>query len=286
MQLRAPAKINLYLKVVGRRDDGYHLLNSLMCCVGLYDTLDIRLPVKESIIACNHPKVPADKTNLALKAVYVFNEALARRSGHEPCNVAIKLTKTIPVGAGLGGGSSDAATVLVGLNQYHGGVFTRAQLNELALQLGADVPFFIDQKPALVAGIGEQLSRCRGVPPLGVVLIYPGFGVSTAEVFKNLNFGLTKCEKKIRYFPFINGKFDLNNGLDNDLEIVVARQFPVIRQMKDALLEQGARGASMTGSGSAVFGLFSDQAEAQSVLKRLNRQSGWQVFATGLITES
>ncbi len=286
MRLLAPAKINLYLKVVGRREDGYHLLNSLMCCVGLYDTLDLCIPAKQDAIVCHQARVPADETNLALKAVFAFNQALARRTDRTPCNVSIELKKKIPVGAGLGGGSSDAAAVLLGLNQYHGHVFTRAQLHHLALQLGADVPFFIDQRPSLVSGIGEQLSACQGLPPYGVILIYPGFGVSTAEVFKNLNFGLTKCEKKNSYFPFNNGKFDLKQGLENDLEEGVARRFPVIKHMKRALLEQGALGASMTGSGSVVFGLFADKAEAQGAMAGLNSQSGWQIFATELITGS
>lgn len=286
MRLLAPAKINLYLKVVGRREDGYHLLNSLICCVGLYDTLELCIPARHDTIACNHERIPTDETNLALKAAFVFNQALARQTNRPPCNVSIELKKKIPVGAGLGGGSSDAAAVLSGLNQYHGHVFARAQLRHLALQLGADVPFFIDQRPSLVSGIGEQLSACRGLPPYGVILIYPGFGVSTAEVFKNLNFGLTKCEKKNRYFPFKKGKFDLHQGLENDLEESVARRFPVIRQMKRALLEQGALGASMTGSGSAVFGLFADKAEAQDASVRLNSQPGWQIFATELVTGS
>ena len=203
MQLLAPAKINLFLQVVGRREDGYHLLHSLFCCVGLYDTLDISLTEAENRILCDSKLVPADERNLALKAALVFNGALSRKTSRAPSNVSIRLTKNIPVGAGLGGGSSDAAAVLLGLNQYYDGALSRDQLGELALGLGVDVPFFIHRHPSLVSGIGEHITPCPGVPPLGVVLIYPGFGISTSEVFKNLNFGLTKCEKKITYFPFI-----------------------------------------------------------------------------------
>jgi 4-diphosphocytidyl-2-C-methyl-D-erythritol kinase len=286
MELLAPAKINLFLNIVGRREDGYHLLRSLMCCVGLYDTVHINLPAGGNTIICDHDQVPSDKTNLALKAALLYNDCLLYETDLKPHDVLIRLKKNIPVGAGLGGGSSDAAAVLLGLDHYYQHPLSKDRLHLLALQLGADIPFFLEKRPSLVSGIGEQLEPVKGLPPMGVVLVYPGFTISTEAVYKNLNFGLTKCEKKLRYFPFNNGKFDLNQGLCNDLEKSVAQHFPVIVEIKKALLCQGALAASMTGSGSTVFGLFSSQTEAQSAKDRLIIKPGWQVFATELIVES
>ena len=283
IEISAPAKINLFLQVVGRRDDGYHELRTLMCCVGIYDTLVLRLPGQRNEIICSHPDVPSNKTNLALKAALRFNHALAAERQISPDPVSIHLTKTIPAGAGLGGGSSDAAAVLKVLNKRYGRPFSRLRLQALALELGADVPFFIDQVPALATGIGEKLTPYHGLAPMGVVLIYPGFAIATAEVFKNLNLGLTKCEKQLRYFPFNNGKFCALHHLCNDLEPEVTARFPVIQELKKALLDHGALGALMTGSGSAVFGLFADPQAAQDVRHALACRDEWQVFVTELL---
>lgn len=283
MTLLAPAKLNLCLHVVGRRVDGYHELLSLMCCVALYDRLELHIGVVENSILCDHPAVPADGANLALRAALLFNRVLGHDTGIGPRPVSIRLTKHIPVGGGLGGGSSDAAAVLKGLNRYHGNPFDRQALLSLAARLGADVPFFIDQRPAVAAGIGERLTAYHGLPPLGALLVCPDFGISTAEVFENLNFGLTKSKKKLRYLPFKNGNFSANKHLHNDLEAGVIRRFPVIARIKKMLQDQGAIGSMMSGSGSTVFGLFVDQAAAERAEKTLDRPDAWQVYATRLL---
>jgi 4-diphosphocytidyl-2-C-methyl-D-erythritol kinase len=283
VELLAPAKINLFLRVVGRRPDGYHELCSLMCGVGLYDRLVLELGGDCNTVRCSHPDVPNDATNLALKAANCFNQALARDTDRTPVSVAIQLDKTIPVGAGLGGGSSDAAAVLKGLNAFHGHPFDDGRMHALALSLGADVPFFIHGRPSLVTGIGERLSPYTGLPAMDVVLVYPGFGLSTARVFKNLNLALTKSKKKLRYFPFNNGSFSPTHHLHNDLESGVGDRFPAIADVKQALIQQGAIGALMTGSGSAVFGLFADTAGASRAKAVLGQQREWQVFATRLL---
>ena len=282
IEVSAPAKINLFLQVLGRRDDGYHELRSLMCCVGLHDTLVIQLGTDHNRLSCSNPDLPCDEKNLALKAGTKFNEVLATETGFAPKAFAIKLTKRIPVGAGLGGGSSDAAAVLRGLNDYYGVPLSAGTMNALALSLGADVPFFIEGKPAVATGIGERLDHDVQLQPWSVVLVYPGFGVSTAEVFKNLNLGLTKCEKQLRYFPFKYGKFDTCRHLCNDLETVAVQRFPVIETIKNALLAQGASGALMTGSGSAVFGLFTASEAAQKAGEILAGNAKWQVYVTEL----
>ena len=283
MELQAPAKINLFLRVVGRRSDGYHELETLMCCIGLYDTLRLSVGTGQSGITCSDPHLPCDASNLAYKAALNFNAALANSTDISPRNVFIRLVKRIPSGAGLGGGSSDAAAVLNGLNRHYDRPFDRDKLLAMALEIGADVPFFIDGRPALAKGVGEVLTPYDELPPWGVVVVYPGFGISTAGVFKNLNFGLTKCEKPHRYFLFNKGKYDRFRHMCNDLESVAIRQFPVIETIKNELLNQGADGALMTGSGSAVFGLFADLSSAQTAAKVLATSVKGEVFATQLV---
>jgi 4-diphosphocytidyl-2-C-methyl-D-erythritol kinase len=191
MKILSPAKINLFLQVIGKRPDGYHELFSLMCCVDLFDTVFLRFGLKNIQIESSHPQIPLDDTNLAHRAAAVFFKALNVNEG-----LKIFIDKSIPVAAGLGGGSSNAASVLKGLNEHYGHPFSRNQLRSMGLGLGADVPFFLFGKPALVSGIGEKLESYAGPLPFHVVVVYPGFKVSTGEVFQNLNLGLTKCEKK------------------------------------------------------------------------------------------
>jgi 4-diphosphocytidyl-2-C-methyl-D-erythritol kinase len=282
MEIHAPAKINLFLEVLRRRDDGYHELRTLMCCIGLCDKLVVRLGGEADRIRCDHPDVPSNKSNLAMRAAELFNDTLAEQTGKRPKHVDIQLTKLIPAGAGLGGGSSDAAAVLTLLNNAYGQPFDSVQLQRMAKTLGADVPFFVFQRPALAGGIGERLEAYDGLAPWGVVVVYPGFGISTAEVFENLNLRLTKCKKKNRYFPFDQGKFDPARHLCNDLETVAVRRFPILDKIKKDLLNQGAIGSLMTGSGSAVFGLFADAAAARTAADGLRGQRNWQVVATEL----
>jgi 4-diphosphocytidyl-2-C-methyl-D-erythritol kinase len=282
MKVSAPAKINLFLQVLGRRDDGYHELRTLMSCLGLHDTLVFRMGTPGNTLTCSDPRIPCNENNLALKAALLFNRVLAAETAVAPQNVAIELIKRIPAGAGLGGGSSDAAAVLNHLNRYYHYPLSDGRLHALALSLGADVPFFLQGRPAIATGIGEHLEPYGGLLPWGVVVVFPGFGISTAEVFKNLNLALTKCEKRLRYFPFKYGKFDIVRHLCNDLESVAAHRFPIIETIKKELLNQGAMGALMTGSGSAVFGLFSDLQAARRAGDALRGNADWQVFATEL----
>lgn len=283
MEVLAPAKINLFLQVTGRREDGYHELHSLMCGVNVFDRLELRFGSEHNVVHCSAPGVPTDKTNLALKAALLFHRTLHQECGLVPQPLAIHLTKHIPVGAGLGGGSSDAAAVLKGLNVHYGRPFSTQKLMELGLALGADVPFFIFGKPALASGIGEKLTHYTHLKPMSVVLIYPGFAISTAWVYKNLNLRLTKQEKKISYFAFEKEVFDATCHLGNDLETVAVEHWPIIAQLKDRLLAMGASGALMSGSGSAVFGIFTDRQTAQIAGTRLSQNKGWQIFVTEMM---
>ncbi len=273
MKILSPAKINLFLQVTGKRPDGYHELLSLMCCVDLCDTISLQFGREGIWIESFHPQVPLDDTNLAHRAATVFFNALNIKDG-----LKIFIDKSIPVAAGLGGGSSNAASVLNGLNQRYGHPFTRNRLMSMGLGLGADVPFFLFGKTALASGIGEKLEAYPGALPYHIVVVYPGFKVSTGEVFQNLNLGLTNCEKKINKPFSINIEFDPGVHLCNDLEIVTASEYPVITSIKEQLLIRGALGALMSGSGSAVFGLFSDSHTAVKAKQAINDNTRWDAF--------
>ena len=273
MKILSPAKINLFLQVTGKRPDGYHELFSLMCCVDLCDKIFLQFGFKGIRIESSHPQVPLDDANLAHRAATVFFKALNVKDG-----LKISIDKSIPVAAGLGGGSSNAASVLNGLNQHYGHPFTRNRLMSMGLDLGADVPFFLFGKPALASGIGEKLEAYPGPLPFHIVVVYPGFKVSTGEVFQNLNLGLTNCEKKIKEPFSIKIVFDPELHLCNDLEIVTESEYPVITSIKEQLLNRGALGALMSGSGPTVFGLFSDFYTAESAKQAIVDNTRWDAF--------
>jgi 4-diphosphocytidyl-2-C-methyl-D-erythritol kinase len=278
VQVLAPAKINLFLEVTARRADGYHELYSLMAGVGLYDTLLITIGPGTIQVTCDDPAVPKDATNLAFQAAALFQDRFGRPEG-----VRIVLDKKIPVAAGLGGGSSDAAAVLLGLNRLHNDPFDTATLMDMGLSIGADVPFFIFGRPALATGVGERLEACEHLDPYHVVLVYPGVSIATADVFKNLNLRLTKCKKALKYFPFRKHKFDINRYLCNDLETVTITRYPVINEVKQELALLGADGTLMSGSGTTVFGLFKDASNAQRAYRILASKRAWRLYVTDLI---
>jgi 4-diphosphocytidyl-2-C-methyl-D-erythritol kinase len=273
-----PAKINLFLQVTGKRADGYHDLFSLMCCIGIYDRVTLFPEATTDSIRCHHPDVPENGSNLAARAAKLFFTSL-----NLPDKVGIVIEKRIPVGAGLGGGSSNAATVLNTLNRHYGTPFSREELVTLGASIGADVPFFIYGQPALVSGIGEKLKPFGGLPPYPLVVVFPGISISTASIYKNLNLALTKCKNQHIYRDLSNCTFRIERDLCNDLESCAAARYPEILQVKEALLAHGANGSLLSGSGSSVFGLFDDSGTAHRAKAALSRQGMWQVFLTHMI---
>ena len=277
----SPAKINLFLKVVGRRPDGYHEIITLLSRVGLFDTVVLTFDQPSISVDCSHPRVPKDRTNLAHRAASLFFDALSTRDG-----VAILIDKVIPVAAGLGGGSSNAAAVLMGLNQHYGSPFSDRELMAIALKVGADVPFFLFGHVAVARGIGDDLEAYDNLPPFCVVLVCPKLEVSTAWVYRNLDLGLTNRDKdfKIRLF---NKDFSSVKGfLFNDLEQVTIGKFPEIKTVKKTLLDVGAEAALMSGSGPSVFGLFKDTRQAKKAIRsmtRLGRGGSWKTFLVELL---
>jgi 4-diphosphocytidyl-2-C-methyl-D-erythritol kinase len=281
MKILSPAKINLFLQVIGKRADDYHELFSLMCCVDLYDTVILRFGGEKIEIESNDPQIPIDETNLAHKAATLFFNHLGAHKG-----LRITIEKSIPISAGLGGGSSNAASVLGALNQHYGYPFLDGQLMSMGFGLGADVPFFLFRKPAFASGIGEILEAYPQRLPYHILLVYPEIKVSTAEVFRNLNLGLTKCKKKITKPLLKKNGFDASLHLCNDLETVTASKYPVINFLKLRLLENGALGALMSGSGPTVFGLFSDLSKAGKAKKAIGAELGCKVYLSDIINET
>lgn len=257
LRVSVPAKVNLWLEVLRKRDDGYHELSSLMVPVGIRDHLEVTVRRGTGIdLTCDHAELPMDERNLAWRAARLFLEAAGVKVG-----VGIHLRKNIPVGAGMGGGSADAAGVLLGLNRLLPGFLSMDRLHELALALGADVPFFLRGKPALATGIGERLERVDGLPAYPLLLVKPPFSVSTRWVYQSLK--LTRGESRINLRTFLASPWRLAEVMENDLESVTLREYPVLSELKEWILEQGALGALMSGSGPTVFGVFCERSRAE-----------------------
>jgi 4-diphosphocytidyl-2-C-methyl-D-erythritol kinase len=282
VKIRAPAKINLSLRVVGRRADGYHLLDTIMVPVSLYDDVEIRKmrvtdPKKNATplikIRCDHPLVPDDEQNLAYRAARLI---LDKAKSSQP--IEIRIRKRIPVGAGLGGGSTDAAATLVGLNRLLKLGFSAGELERLGLKLGADVPFFIRGRPARARGIGEHLQPLGRFARRWLVILYPGFGVSTAWVYQNLPAKLTKPSVNTSIASSLTGSGDLLEMLVNDLESVTLGKYRKIGLLKRKLLRAGATGSLMSGSGSSVFGVFGTKRKAEQAFRRLRQEEESQAF--------
>ncbi len=266
---RSPAKINLFLYVTGRRADGYHELYSLMAPLTLADRIEMARSGNGIKAVCSHPDVPEDDSNLACRAAALFRSAMIDKKGDPVFHrLTIHIEKKIPVCGGLGGGSSNAACVLLALNEKSETPFSTAELMRLGLTLGADVPFFIAGVPSFASGVGETLAPCRQMPDLSVIIVNPGVPSSTANVFKKLEFGLTFIPSYIinpvsNALPF-GKKLDGREILHNDLEGPACRLYPEIGTAKKEMALLLKRNVYMSGSGSSLFALYSDHDVAES----------------------
>ncbi len=267
----APAKVNLCLHVLGRRADGYHELAMLMQRVAMFDRLDVELVANNDVtVSCPGLDLNHGEQNIVERAARSLLKHVDMQQG-----VSITMEKNIPAASGLGGGSSDAATVLKTLNQMLGLQLPLAELMELGLALGADVPFFLYEQTAWVTGIGEHMQPWHGLPPVTLVLVNPGIAVSTAWVFQNLGLTRPRPTAKIPRFP--KRASDLVRLLHNDLEVVTCQHHPVITTIKERLVANGAIGALMSGSGSTVFGLFDEPSSAELAAQTLSSETNWWV---------
>jgi 4-diphosphocytidyl-2-C-methyl-D-erythritol kinase len=280
----APAKVNLTLRVVGKRPDGYHNLEMLMVPVSLFDKLTLE-PTKtpgQIEVSCEGSKdVPDGEGNICFRAARYYFEQAKIEGG-----VRIHIEKNTPSGAGMGGGSSNGAATIMGLERLYGEKLSAEARSKAAFEVGADVPFFFAQGPACVGGIGETVQPVAFEERLWMVVVHPGVFLSTPAVFSNLKIGLTTPQlvHTIMQFNFRG----IAKGLFNDLELPARNLEPVIGQAITALEDAGSTVAAMTGSGSAAFGLFPDESSARSAALALAALTpgGWRVEAVHTLSDA
>ena len=266
IRIRAYAKINLGLFIKGKRRDGFHEIETILLPIKLYDKINIEKSLNDIIIECSEPSVPVHNKNLTYIA---FQKLRERYPSKIKEGIKIYIEKNIPVGAGLGGGSSDAAAVLLGVrNLWNIGVSNKI-LKMIGSQLGSDVPFFIDCKPTLAKGRGEILKEIDYNIKRWILLIYPDINISTSWAYKNFNFILTNRIKNINLSNLIKKNIlKFRNLIFNDLEIPVFSKYPQLREIKENLYKSGAEFALMSGSGSCLYGLFKDKNKAEKVSEK------------------
>lgn len=251
--------------MTGRRPDGYHELVSIMVPISLFDHLELEIiRSQRTIITSKGYSVPNNEKNLAYRAAQSFFSLTGIKSG-----LSIKLTKNIPVAAGLGGGSSNAACALKALNEMWSNPLTFKDLMDLALSLGADVPFFLHSRPCIARGIGEILEPIENWPRFWYIVITPLLRISTSWAYGNLKLKLTTDENNSIINALGKQPLDIIKILENDLETVTASHFPVISTIKKSLVDAGANGALMSGSGPSVFGIFRSKEQALSAERYL-----------------
>lgn len=280
MLLRALAKINLGLDVIGKREDGYHEVKMVMQTIQMYDLLRMDKSPKPGIrLTTNLPYVPCDKRNLVYQAAQLLMEEF-----HVDQGVEMKLEKFVPVSAGMAGGSSDAAAALVGVNRmFHLGLTTE-QLMDRGVKIGADVPYCVMRGTALAQGIGERLTALPPMPECFVLIGKPGINISTKTAYENLNLDL------IERHPDIDGMVEsiqrgdlqgVTSRMENVFEIGIIPKYPVIGQIKEHMLRHGALNAMMSGSGPTVFGIFDNEDKVMEACMSLRKaRLAKNVFAT------
>lgn len=268
IQLKALAKINLGLDVLRRREDGYHEVKMIMQTIGLHDDLEIRKTKTPGIqVKTNLYYLPTNENNLVYKAAKLLMDEFQIQDG-----VSIQLKKRIPVAAGMAGGSSDGAAVLWGINQMYGLGLSMQALMERGVRLGADVPYCIQRGTALAEGIGEKLSVLPPMPKCTILIAKPGISVSTKFVYENLHANDLKPEQHPDVDSMIEAmrQKDLRllcSRMGNVLETVTIPAYPVINEIKRTMMDNGAIGSMMSGSGPTVFGIFDSPAAAKQAMK-------------------
>jgi 4-diphosphocytidyl-2-C-methyl-D-erythritol kinase len=259
VRVRCNAKVNLYLRILGERDDGFHDIETVYHSISLHDTLTLTRRQSGFSISSDHPDVPLDMSNLALKAAARVLEG----STH---GVSLTLEKRIPIGAGLGGGSADAAGALVGADRLFGTKHSSQELEAMAEKVGADVKFMLQGGCALGRGRGDQLSPLPCLPAMSVVLVIPPVTVETGWAYDSFKTGLTREDSDLTMIASALEKGDVTSLcklLHNDFESLIFDRFPFLREVKHELLRSGADGALMSGSGPVVYGVFSKAGDAE-----------------------
>lgn len=283
LSLPSYAKINIGLLIKGKRQDGFHEIETVLKQISLKDTLELTLSSNQEImIECSHPDVPEDQANLCARAALLLRKIGDVSSG----GVHIRLTKNIPVGAGLGGGSSNAAVTLLGLNKLWKLKFSAAELEGFASEIGSDVPFFIKGGTARATGKGEILNQTTFSINHPLVVVYPKITISTKWAYKQINLDLTNTKKNIT-LPHFEGSVYGNNAFPssfkNDFEEFIFLEYPLLEEIKSQMDRGGALFSSLSGSGSAIYGIFREYNQAenmtkifqQSYLTYITRETEW-----------
>ncbi|OGC79757.1 MAG: 4-(cytidine 5'-diphospho)-2-C-methyl-D-erythritol kinase [candidate division Zixibacteria bacterium RBG_16_43_9] len=276
LTLKAPAKINLFLEILNQREDGYHNISTLMQRISLHDTLTF-LKINEGvIIKTDNIQLPSDRRNLVHQAA-----RLILSEGKVAQGVKIFLRKKIPISSGLGGGSSDAASTLLGVNRLYDLNYSLKRLHLLAEKLGSDVPFFLYGQTALAEGRGEKIKPVKVYKDYWIVLVTFPFQVSTAWAYQDVKINLTRRAEyiKIKNLQEKEGFFEALNAWRNDFEGKITEKYPQVRYALKLLSKQGAIKSSMTGSGPTVYGVFEQEPNNEEV-KRLFKREDWQIFIT------
>lgn len=278
IQIRSYAKINWRLDVLYRREDGFHELRTILQTVSLHDTLRFE-PAEHLEITCNDPQVPVDETNLVHKAAVALAESAGR-----PFAARIDIEKRIPVAAGLGGGSSNAAAALEGLRRLWSVEIEPGEMARIASRLGSDVPFFLMGGTALGVGRGDEVYPLEEVDCPALVLANPGVAVSTAEAYEKLSRLTRQNPARIMPFALIDAKGirELPLAASNDLEQVILAAYPEIAGVKREMMALGARHALMSGSGATVFGVFDNEESSRRAVERLRARGCWAVQARAI----
>ncbi len=278
MQKDSPCKVNLLLNILGRRPDGFHELETVLHPVAVFDRLNFERAANGIQLTCSDARLPTDSENLVWRAADAFLKAAGISAG-----VKIHLEKQIPTAAGLGGGSGNAATTLLGLNELFGQPLLQAQLEKLAAGLGSDIPFFLQSGPALGTGRGEIIELLQPFPcfrDAAFVLIHPGFGISTPWAYQQLRrfpLALNGQPGRARELVHALQSGSLNGAAAkfyNSLEAPAFEKYPILAIYRDFLLEAGAAGALMSGSGSTVFGVCASLAEADQLAEKFRARFG------------
>ena len=281
VRVHAPGKINLILRVLDRRSDGYHEVWSLMQTVGLYDELRIAIRPGSSPtidLQCDDATLAVDQTNLVSRAA-----ALVLERAHRQVSVSIDLQKRIPMGAGLGGGSSDAAATILGLNHLLGLGWSRPVMSEIGQALGSDVPFFFAAPTAVATGRGEQVRPVAIAESRWVLLVNPGFAVDTQWAYQQLASSrrmvapVHESTQRLGRQPVLKWE-DIMDAAANDFEPPVCGAHPILRDIKMRLSEAGADVALLSGSGATVFGVFRDNARASQAHEAFSRERSYKVY--------
>ena len=283
ISLKAPAKVNLFLEILGKRDDGFHEIETIMQEIDLADSLQFEETQEGVKLECNDKNIPVNQDNLVCKAANLILKECGIKKG-----VLINLEKNIPVGAGLGGGSSDAATTLKALNSLWKVGLNNEELMEFAAKLGSDIPFFINGKTALCRGRGELITPVEVRNRMDYIILFPRVHISTETIYKNLKIDLTKKRKDVSFFLDAlkySEAASISKLLFNRLEEIIFATYPDLLQVKSTLESFGFCGLSISGSGSAFFGLCNDRHQAEVIKSKIELSGMGNVFvATNVIT--